>query len=89
MTVTIDKAGRVVVPKPVRDRFAWTPGTEVEVEVERDGLKLRVKEPHALLAREDGLLVCAAALPGGFDPLAFADEERERRTATVGGWNPR
>jgi len=36
MRATIDGGGRVVVPKPVRERLGFTPGTEVEL-TERDG----------------------------------------------------
>lgn len=31
MRTTIDRAGRVVIPKPVRDEAGLEPGTEVEV----------------------------------------------------------
>jgi AbrB family looped-hinge helix DNA binding protein len=36
MRATIDGGGRVVVPKPVRERLGLRPGTEVEL-TERDG----------------------------------------------------
>ena len=36
MRTTIDRAGRVVIPKPVRDEAGLSAGTEVEVRV-RDG----------------------------------------------------
>jgi AbrB family looped-hinge helix DNA binding protein len=36
MRTTIDSAGRVVIPKPVRDQAGLEAGTEVEVEF-RDG----------------------------------------------------
>jgi len=40
MRTTIDKAGRLVVPKPLRDRLGLRPG---EVEVTADGTALRVE----------------------------------------------
>lgn len=40
MRATIDKAGRLVIPKPLRDRLGLTPG---EVEVTADGAALRVE----------------------------------------------
>jgi AbrB family looped-hinge helix DNA binding protein len=46
MRSTIDKAGRLVIPKPLRDRLGLVAG---EVEVTADGAALRV-EP---VARED------------------------------------
>ena len=36
--------GRVVIPKRLRDKLAWTPGSKVEFVVERDGLMIRKVE---------------------------------------------
>lgn len=41
MRTTIDSAGRIVVPKKLRDRLGLTGGTEVVIE--EDGLGLRVE----------------------------------------------
>jgi AbrB family looped-hinge helix DNA binding protein len=59
MRATIDKAGRLVIPKALRDRLGLVPG---EVEVTADGAGLHV-EPLAddQLDDEDGLLVIPAA----------------------------
>lgn len=43
MRATIDKAGRVVIPKPLRDAVGLAPG---EVELIRDGAGIRI-EPVA------------------------------------------
>jgi AbrB family looped-hinge helix DNA binding protein len=55
MRATIDKAGRLVIPKPLRDRVGLRPG---EVEVFSEGAGLRV-EPIAGddLEERDGRLV--------------------------------
>lgn len=37
MRTTIDKAGRIVVPKPIRERLQLTGGAEVEID-EGDGI---------------------------------------------------
>jgi AbrB family looped-hinge helix DNA binding protein len=59
MQATIDKAGRLVIPKPLRDRVGLRPGV---VEVTIDGAALRV-EPIAdkSLVERDGMLVIPAA----------------------------
>jgi AbrB family looped-hinge helix DNA binding protein len=49
MRTTIDKAGRLVIPKPLRDRIGLRPGV---VEVIADGTGLRV-EPIATDGVED------------------------------------
>jgi AbrB family looped-hinge helix DNA binding protein len=59
MRTTIDKAGRLVVPKVLRDRLGLRPGA---VEVSADGAALRV-EPvsETRLERRSGRLVIPAA----------------------------
>ena len=59
MRATIDKAGRLVIPKQLRDHLGLRPG---EVEVTADGAGLRV-EPLAdnSVEERDGLLVIPAA----------------------------
>src|SRR5215831_14213089 len=58
MRATIDKAGRLVIPKPLRDRLGLVPG---EVEVTPDGAGLHI-EPLTddRLEDENGLLVIPA-----------------------------
>jgi AbrB family looped-hinge helix DNA binding protein len=59
MRSTIDKAGRLVIPKALRDSLGLAPG---EVEITPDGAGLHI-EPLAndQLQDEDGLLVIPAA----------------------------
>ncbi len=58
MRATIDKAGRLVIPKSLRDQLGLLPGA---VDVAADGTSLRV-EPLAgdELEERDGLLVIPA-----------------------------
>lgn len=59
MRTTMDAAGRIVIPKSVREGSGLSPG---EVEVSLDGAGVRI-EPvgSAELVEQDGLLVIAAA----------------------------
>ena len=62
MKATIDKAGRLVIPKTLRDRVGLQPGV---VEVVADGAGLRV-EPLAdesLIERGDLLVIPASGTP--------------------------
>jgi AbrB family looped-hinge helix DNA binding protein len=57
MRTTIDKAGRVVIPKPLRDALGLVPGTELEI-LEQDGCVVIEPPPSRvrLVQREDGLV---------------------------------
>lgn len=81
MHTTIDGAGRVVVPKPLRDALGLVAGTSIEIE-ERDGhLVLRVPDGGGHWEERDGRRVLVA--PEGTPPLTVemvrAMVERERR----------
>ncbi|MGI8726771.1 MAG: AbrB/MazE/SpoVT family DNA-binding domain-containing protein, partial [Solirubrobacterales bacterium] len=54
---TIDKAGRIVVPKALREAVGLTPGTTVDISEYGDGLHLAVGGRTGRLVEEDGLLV--------------------------------
>lgn len=86
MNVMIDKMGRVVVPKPLRDHFALEAGSEMEITVEADGIRLRPVTSGPVLAEKDGLLVCTSELsPSAWDLGRFIDEQRNLRSKEVGG----
>lgn len=80
MRTTIDAGGRVVIPKPVRERLGLVPGAEVDV-VEADG---RVEITPALAPMEvvevDGRLVARGdGLPALTDETVRETIERTRR----------
>jgi AbrB family looped-hinge helix DNA binding protein len=59
MRSTIDRAGRLVIPKPLRDSVGLVPG-EVEITVDGAGLHIEpLADDH--LEDEEGLLVIPAA----------------------------
>ena len=57
MTVTIDRAGRIVVPKSLRERFNLVAGTELEIEANGECLQLRKVGAEPALVRKKGILV--------------------------------
>ncbi len=55
MHVAIDRAGRVVVPKPLRDQLGISPATPLEIEVVDGHLELSVlSEPAAVVEGSHG-----------------------------------
>lgn len=57
METTIDAAGRIVVPKALRDSLGLVPGTVLDVSSYGTGLTLVPRGRTARLVREDGFLV--------------------------------
>ena len=57
METTIDGAGRVVVPKPLRDALGLAAGARVDITVYGSGLQLVPAGRTAALVEEDGRLV--------------------------------
>lgn len=59
MRTTIDKAGRLVIPRSLRDRIGLVDGGEVEIEL--DGAAVRIAPvAGTALREEDGLLLIPA-----------------------------
>jgi len=56
-TVTLDKAGRVVIPKPVRDKMHLDAGDELEILFEGESLTLRPVRVAARLRNKHGIWV--------------------------------
>ena len=86
MKLTLDKMSRLVVPKPLRDRFALKPGDELEVTIEADGIRLRPALPSSPLAEENGILICSSEVPpSAWDLGAFIEGQRDQRSRELGG----
>lgn len=70
MMVTIDRLGRIVVPKPVRDALSLVPGTRLELVEEPDGIRLLVPTTDARVEEVDGLPLIVSRRP---EPLTDHD----------------
>lgn len=79
MKIRMDKAGRVVLPKPVRDRHGLRAGAELEVTESSEGLWLKTRAEKPAMIRVNGLWVHQGSPPKGFDWGRFEEEEREAR----------
>lgn len=62
-SVTIDKTGRIVLPKTVRDGLHIAPGDTLELEVDGEQVMLRPKRPVPPLQKERGVWVFRSGEP--------------------------
>ena len=79
----IDQSGRIVVPKPLRERLGLKPGTELEVVDERGGLLLRAVEERPALIKIDGLWVHQGVAKPSANWDRIIEEMREERIESV------
>jgi len=84
-----DKAGRVVLPKPVRDELQLSAGDSLEIETSEDQIVLRPVRNRVGMRKKQGIWVL------DFDgPVSAADTNRvlqnirrERERSALGGLN--
>ncbi len=82
MTSAIDAAGRVVIPKDLRDELGFVPGP---VEIERDGAGVRIVPVAAsTLERIDGRLVIPSSGEALDDDAVRALRDADRQTRADG-----
>jgi AbrB family looped-hinge helix DNA binding protein len=61
--VTMDRAGRIVVPKALRDRLAVEPGQPLRAQVRDGRLEIEPEHLEARLVDVDGVLVITPTEP--------------------------
>jgi AbrB family looped-hinge helix DNA binding protein len=72
-TVQMDKAGRVVIPKPLREQFNLVPGDKLRLSVEGNGFRLEPGNAGGELVRKGSVLV----FTGGFAEPITTDKVNE------------
>ncbi len=82
MRTTIDRAGRVVIPAQLRERAGMTPGSELEISADDQGIRIERVAPGPRLVRIGKRLVARpTASPDArpsLDVAALIEEERNR-----------
>ena len=80
MVTTIDQAGRVVIPKRLREALNLGPGVEIDIEPAPDGLFLRAAGEGSRLTEKKGFLVHqGAGTELALDVADFINRQREGR----------
>lgn len=84
--LTIDKAGRIVLPKPVREQLQLVPGDQLELESLDDRITLRPFRGTAQLRRKRGVWVfrCGEPLSSVTVQKTFEQVRRERAGRSLG-----
>lgn len=88
MVVTLDKFGRVVIPKAVRDHLGLRPGAVLEIEEgAAEGILLRPRRPEPDLVEEEGVLVFTGEATGDLETAV--ERHRQDRTRELAAWSGR
>ena len=80
--LTLDKAGRVVLPKPVRDRLQLAPGDTLHLEMEGERITLRPVRQNVMLKKELGVWVYQGDL-ANTSITDLIDRERAKRLREI------
>jgi AbrB family looped-hinge helix DNA binding protein len=85
-TLTVDKAGRVVLPKPVRDELQLAAGDSLELESSEDRIVLRPIRGTAGLRKKQGIWVLDVNEPISVEAVnrTIRDIRREREQWWLG-----
>lgn len=67
METTIDRFGRVLIPKSVRADLGLSPGTQLEIEERDGGIFLRSEKGEEALRLRKGVLVFGGEATGDLD----------------------
>lgn len=84
-TAEIDKAGRLVVPKKVRDAMRVRAGDRFRVEQRGDEIVLRPELSEGSLARKGGMWVISGRQLDNYDIVKLIEDDREARARFVSG----
>jgi AbrB family looped-hinge helix DNA binding protein len=87
--LTIDGAGRVVIPKPLRDELDLAPGDTLELETAGESITLRPTRGAFPLSKEKGVWVFRTGhpLPSAVvdDVLSGVRADRDRQNLEIEG----
>jgi len=83
MTLRMDKSGRIVLPKRLRERLGFKPGMELGAVEQPGGVLLRPAEQQPSVIQVDGLWVHQGTAEPGANWGQVLDDLREERIQSV------
>jgi AbrB family looped-hinge helix DNA binding protein len=81
----IDKAGRLVVPKKMRDALHLVPGTRLSLIQKGNAIVVQTEAKPGRLYRKNGILVYDSGKPVPPDSVNWVDENRQERAEDLMG----
>jgi AbrB family looped-hinge helix DNA binding protein len=83
MKTTLDRFGRVVVPKDIRDRLGLKPGVEIEIDEKENEVVLKLVDHEPSLMVKEGVLVYSGKATGNLrEAVRTHRDERLRKIAS-------
>jgi len=80
METTLDRFGRIVIPKQMRDDLGLSPGSVLKLEERDEGIILKPVTEKSPLALKDGILVFTGEVEGDLEAALQRDrDERSRK----------
>ncbi len=81
--VTVDKAGRLVLPKSFREDLRLQPGDELEIRREADTILLSPLRTPGTLHKEHGVWVYRSGKPATHSLTELIEEDRRNRDREI------
>jgi AbrB family looped-hinge helix DNA binding protein len=83
MKLRIDKAGRIVVPKPLRERLGFKPDADLEAIERPEGVLLKRVEQRPSMVKVDGLWVHQGKAEAGANWERIVEDLRQEPIESV------
>ena len=79
MEATVDKFGRIVIPKRIRDHLGIGPGSRLKIEQKQDCVVLSARADEPMLRYEDGVLIYDGEAEGDLGNAIIRDRDERLR----------
>lgn len=80
MHTSVDKFGRVLIPKPIRDHFGLRPGASLVIEEHELEILIKMVPQEEPIEHRQGFLVFTGEIVGNIEHAVHASrEEREKK----------